>query len=141
MRETSTGKNYDSILPSRLGNEYNNHYKNATDVISYFESSNTTLIDLTRTYVNAAYSSTIPPTILQSAFGRVAVLRSPTMWICEDGTTLGCEGNACCPLNCTHVYGYTMYGTSLYDTHTHTLTHILTRTGYSSVCTLQWHNP
>ena len=143
MRETSVGANYDTILPSRLGNSYvvferearelhtrkstleyplnclrklnprfalehryNNTFSNSTDVITYFES-NVNLIDLTRTYVNAAFSSTIPPEILQSAFGRVAVLRSPTMWINQDDTVLGCEGNACCPLNCTHVYGYT----------------------------------
>eukprot|EP00938_MAST-03A_sp_MAST-3A-sp1_P004255 g4255.t1 len=106
MRETSVGANYDTILPSRLGNSYNNYFSNSTDVITYLES-NVNLIDLTRTYVNAAFSSTIPPEILQSAFGRVAVLRSPTMWINQDDTVLGCEGNACCPLNCTHVYGYT----------------------------------
>mgnify|MGYP006162579369 CR=1 FL=1 len=34
-------------------------------------------------------------------------MRSPTMWWCEDGTVLGSEGNGCCPLNCSHVYGYT----------------------------------
>lgn len=28
------------------------------------------------------------------------------MWRCADGTVLGSEGNGCCPLNCSHVYGY-----------------------------------
>ena len=34
-------------------------------------------------------------------------MNSGTMWRCLDGTVMGTEGNGCCPLNCTHVYGYT----------------------------------
>ncbi|VEU40362.1 unnamed protein product [Pseudo-nitzschia multistriata] len=65
------------------------------------------LLELTRLYVETLYSSTIPWEILESAAGRVAVARSPTMFWTESGIVLGNEGNECCPLNCTHVYGYT----------------------------------
>ena len=29
------------------------------------------------------------------------------MWWTKDGIVMGSEGNGCCPLNCSHVYGYT----------------------------------
>jgi len=41
-------------------------------------------------------------------------MRSPTMWLSKAGVTLGYEGNGCCPLNCTHVYGYTTLLERLY---------------------------
>ena len=62
------------------------------------------------------FASTIPPELLDSAAGRVACMRSATMfWTNQscslnygsNGCILGSEGNGCCMLNCTHVYGYT----------------------------------
>jgi hypothetical protein len=49
------------------------------------------------------FESTVPPTVLDSAAGRVACMRSATMWWTKDGIVQGCEGNRCCPLNCSHV--------------------------------------
>jgi len=61
-------------------------------------------------------SSTIPPDLLDSAAGRVATMNSVTIFACEDGTVLGTEGNGCCPVNCTHVYGYTTLMERLFPT-------------------------
>ena len=58
--------------------------------------------------------STVPPDLLDSAAGRLAVMRSATMWWTKAGIVLGCEGNGCCPLNCSHVYGYTTLLERLY---------------------------
>ena len=83
------------------------------------------LLELTRLYVKTLYGSTIPYDILESAASKLATMRSPTMfWIepppstADDpnatGIVLGNEGNECCPLNCTHVYGYTTLLERLY---------------------------
>ena len=68
----------------------------------------------TRIYTETMYNSTIPPDLLDSAAGRLAVMRSATMWWNKSGIVLGCEGNGCCPLNCTHVYGYATLMERLY---------------------------
>ena len=66
------------------------------------------LLELTRSYVKTLYDeSTIPYEILECAASKLAIMRSPTMFWSSDGIVLGNEGNECCPLNCTHVYGYT----------------------------------
>ena len=61
----------------------------------------------TRLYRDTLFASTMPPELLGCASSKVAHLRCPTMWWTENGVVMGCEGNGCCPLNCTHVYGYT----------------------------------
>ena len=90
-----------------LGNNYNNWFADATAAADYTSANIASLTTVTRLYRNTMFSSTIPPGLLDSAAGRAAVMRSPTMWWSEAGIVLGCEGNGCCPLNCTHVYGYT----------------------------------
>eukprot|EP00536_Pseudo-nitzschia_multiseries_P005102 jgi/Psemu1/323742/estExt_fgenesh1_pg.C_930002 len=76
-------------------------------VLSDSEAKPKDVLELTRLYVKTLYSSTIPWQVLESAAGRVAVARSPTMFWAESGIVLANEGNDCCPLNCTHVWGYT----------------------------------
>jgi hypothetical protein len=56
----------------------------------------------------------MPWEFLESAAGRLACMRSPTMFWTKAGIVLGNEGNNCCPLNCTHVYGYTTLLERLY---------------------------
>lgn len=116
MRDTSVGSAYANILPSVLGNYYSSKwFSDAPDVFTYAASQvDAYLLPLTKTFVETAYATSIPSALLDSAVGRLAVLRSPTMWRNADGTVLGCEGNGCCPLNCTHVYGYTTLIERLY---------------------------
>ena len=98
---------YEKLLPSVLGNYYANLFGNARDVAVSVHRRIAYLRGATRAYVDALYGSTIPPDLLDSAAGRLAVMRSPTMWWTHAGVVMGTEGNGCCPLNCTHVYGYT----------------------------------
>lgn len=96
-------------LPSPiLGNYYQNWYDSAEDVVQKSLSRMDYLVSTTRTYVDILYSTTIPWELLESAAGRVSVMRSPSMFWTREGLVLGNEGNDCCPLNCTHVYGYSM---------------------------------
>lgn len=97
----------DNLPKDIWGNRYATWFKDAKDVACQFSSNARSLMDVTRSFVDTLYGSTIPWEVLESAAGRVACLRSPTMFWSKDGVVLGNEGNACCPLNCTHVYGYT----------------------------------
>jgi non-lysosomal glucosylceramidase len=95
-------------LPTVLGNNYNNWFADASAAADYAAANIASLAAVTRTYRDIIFRSSVPPVLLDSAAGKVAHLRCPTMWQTEAGIVLGTEGNGCCPLNCTHVYGYTM---------------------------------
>ena len=116
MRDESVrgSKAWDQILPARLGNHYATQFKDASAVAEYARTHAEYLVSTTVDYVEAMYSSSIPWKLTDSAAGRAAVLRSPTMWQSEAGIVHGTEGNGCCPLNCTHVYGYTTLMERLY---------------------------
>ena len=95
-------------LPKDIwGNQYSTWFADAKDVACQFSASSSDLIAKTRLFVETLYQSSIPWEVLESAAGRMACLRSPTMFWTADGRVLGNEGNDCCPLNCSHVYGYT----------------------------------
>ena len=94
-------------LPSTLGNMYNNWFADAVDVCKQFATNQAALCTTTRKYRDTMYATSIPWSFLETAAGRLACMRSPTMFWTEKGVVLGNEGNNCCPLNCTHVYGYT----------------------------------
>jgi uncharacterized protein (DUF608 family) len=106
-REESCGKSHDTILPPMLGNRYATWFANANDVLTYTAAKLDYLQSTTRLYRDTMFATTIPWQLLDSAAGRAAIMRSPTMWWTANGIVMGCEGNNCCPLNCTHVYGYT----------------------------------
>ena len=101
-------------LPKVLGNMYSNWFGNSTDVVDYFVSKADFLATTTHRYVQTMYSTTIPYELLESAAGRLCVMRCPSMFWTKDGTVLFNEGNNCCPLNCTHVIGYTFLLERLY---------------------------
>ena len=90
-----------------IGNRYATLYTDAGAVARVLAASLDDLLASTRLYRDVLFRSTMPPELLDSAAGRVAVARSPTMFRTAEGVVLGTEGNGCCPLNCTHVYGYT----------------------------------
>eukprot|EP01045_Picozoa_sp_COSAG04_P001487 COSAG04_NODE_50_length_31170_cov_2.965080_18_plen_116_part_00 len=96
------GTRWDGVLPKTLGNHYNNRFSSAKDVVSKVSPRLDQLRSTTRRYVEILFGSTIPPPIVESAAGRLAVMRSPTMFWSEAGVVLGTEGNGCCPLNCAH---------------------------------------
>lgn len=106
-RNASVGDAYNNILPEVLGNFYSTWFSDASVVARYVQDNMSRLLSTTRTYRDIMFRTTLPPNLLDTAAGRVAVMRSGTMWRNKDGTVMGTEGNGCCPLNCTHVYGYT----------------------------------
>lgn len=110
------GAAWDKALPNGdlLGNQYQNWFADAAAAAAYLRANLPYLVDTTAAYVETMYGSTLPWQLVDSAAGRAAVLRSPTMWWTADGTVMGCEGNGCCPLNCSHVYGYTTLIERLY---------------------------
>jgi len=109
------GKRWDKILTDELlGNRYAEWFGDAKEVLQHVGSKLSYLVGTTELYTDTMYSSSIPWQLLDSAAGRAAVLRSPTMWWTKDGIVMGSEGNGCCPLNCSHVYGYTTLMERLY---------------------------
>lgn len=93
----------------RLGNMYNNWFKNAEEVTDYVCGNFDRLQEETHAFHSAFYSTTLPRYLLDTITANLAIIRSPLyMWL-EDGTVAGFEGtDSCCPMNCTHVYNYAM---------------------------------
>ncbi|CAH3116002.1 unnamed protein product, partial [Pocillopora meandrina] len=95
-----------------IGNQYCKFWKNINEVLYYTTANLESLTLSTRVFRNAMFDSTLPWQIIDSAAGRLSVVRSPTcMWL-ADGNLYGFEGcskvGGCCPLNCTHVFNYEM---------------------------------
>lgn len=93
----------------RLGNQYNNWFSNAGEVIDYVAANRERLDRETRAFHQTFYDSTLPHWLLDTVSANISTIRSPIyIWI-EDGTVGGFEGtDACCPMNCTHVFNYAM---------------------------------
>ena len=96
-------------LDHRLGNQYNNWFASAGDAAAYVEEHFARLYEETKRFHTALYDSTLPRWLLDCVTANAALLRSPIYVWLEDGTVAGFEGaDACCPMNCTHVYNYVM---------------------------------
>ncbi|XP_078352684.1 non-lysosomal glucosylceramidase-like [Oculina patagonica] len=95
-----------------IGNQYSKFWKDIKEVLNYTVTNMDTLTVKTRAFRDAMFDSKLPWQMIDSAAGRVSVIRSPTcMWM-GDGNLYGFEGcnkvGGCCPLNCTHVFNYEM---------------------------------
>eukprot|EP00039_Didymoeca_costata_P014944 m.247006 g.247006 ORF g.247006 m.247006 type:complete len:1001 (-) comp16124_c0_seq1:153-3155(-) len=117
-RVAMVGHSHDGnkYLPDVLGNMYSNWFEDAVASAQYMNQNSQMLLNTTRMYRDTMFASTVPWEILDTAAGRVACMRSPTMWWAKNGIVLGNEGNVCCPLNCSHVYGYTVLLERLFPT-------------------------
>lgn len=104
-----------------LGNQYNNWFRSAADVVEYVEHHRDRLTDETRLTRNTLYDTTLPFPVIESVVSQVSIIRSPTCFWDEKGHFYGFEGcsgastlhhteayGGCCPLNCTHVWNYEM---------------------------------
>eukprot|EP00931_Biecheleriopsis_adriatica_P045585 TRINITY_DN26102_c0_g1_i2.p1 TRINITY_DN26102_c0_g1~~TRINITY_DN26102_c0_g1_i2.p1 ORF type:complete len:944 (+),score=138.92 TRINITY_DN26102_c0_g1_i2:64-2895(+) len=107
-RSLSEMAQWQKILPANLGANYSNWFADALAVAAELKAKMADLLPATRLYRDTVYGSTLPENIIQSAAGRAALMGSPTMWWTKDAIVQGFEGNHCCPLNCSHVYGYTV---------------------------------
>jgi uncharacterized protein (DUF608 family) len=93
----------------RLGNQYNHWFKNAAEVVNYVADNFERLERETKLFHQTFYDSTLPRWLLDGVTANASIIRSPIFVWLEDGTFAGYEGaDACCPMNCTHVYNYAM---------------------------------
>ncbi|MCK5863219.1 MAG: hypothetical protein KAH38_12090, partial [Candidatus Hydrogenedentes bacterium] len=93
----------------RLGNMYNNWFKNAGEAADYVLANFEYLQKETRTFHNTFYATTLPRYLLDTITANLAIIRSPLYVWLEDGTVAAFEGtDSCCPMNCTHVFNYVM---------------------------------
>ncbi|MCC6145390.1 MAG: twin-arginine translocation signal domain-containing protein [Candidatus Hydrogenedentes bacterium] len=99
----------------RLGNQYNNWFSDAPAVVDYLVENFERLERETRLFHDTFYDSTLPHWLLDGITANLSTLRSPIIMWLEDGTVAGFEGSdACCPMNCTHVYNYAMSAAFLF---------------------------
>ncbi len=100
-----------------LGVMYANWFRSATDVVRYVAQNFERLGRETRLWRDTFYDSTLPYPLLDAVSSQASIIRTPTCVWLEDGNFHGfegccgastghCEGSGCCPLNCTHVWGY-----------------------------------
>lgn len=93
----------------RLGNQYNNWFDSASAVLDYINTAWPRLSESTARYHAALYDTTLPRWMVDAISANTAIVRSPIYVWLEDGSVGGFEGtDACCPMNCTHVYNYAM---------------------------------
>jgi len=90
----------------RIGNMYNNWFRDAGDVARYVARNLPRLTTETLAYHDAIYDTTLPYYVVDAITSQADVIRSQTCMWTEADHFLGFEGNACCPMNCTHVWNY-----------------------------------
>lgn len=99
----------------RLGNQYNGWFADAPAVAEYVQANLPRLQEETTRYHAALYKTTLPRWYMDAISANTAIVRSPIYVWLEDGSVGGFEGtDACCPMNCTHVYNYAMVMPYLY---------------------------
>ncbi len=90
----------------RIGNMYNNWFRDSYEVAGYVQAQFQRLYDQTELFRATFYDSTLPYWFLDCISSQISTIRTQTcMWI-EDGTVACFEGAGCCPMNCTHVWNY-----------------------------------
>ncbi|XP_065909541.1 non-lysosomal glucosylceramidase-like [Dysidea avara] len=102
----------DDMSQFYLGNMYTTYWPTIEDVLNYTVQNFQGLSTSTYGFRDAMFETSLPWQLVDSAAGRVSVIRSPsTMWL-ADGNFYCFEGcsaqTGCCPLNCTHVLNYEM---------------------------------
>ncbi len=94
----------------RLGNMYNNWFKDSLQVADYAVSHANYLIGGTKKFHDTFYDSSLPYYLLDCISSQISTLATTTVMWLEDGTLAAFEGSGdrsgCCPMNCTHVWNY-----------------------------------
>jgi uncharacterized protein (DUF608 family) len=103
-----------------LGNQYNNWFRSALDVVSYVDTNRERLTAETRQARDTLFDSSLPAPLIDAVTSQMSIARTPTCFWIEDGNFYGFEGcngastprwdpvEGSCPLNCTHVWNYEM---------------------------------
>ncbi|MDO4273512.1 MAG: GH116 family glycosyl hydrolase [Eubacteriales bacterium] len=91
-------------------NYYSTLWKNAAETIGYFRENEAMLMEKSRLFADALYSTTLPADVIESLVSAITVIRSNTCFRIEDGRFFGWEGcfehAGSCPGTCTHVWNY-----------------------------------
>jgi len=90
----------------RIGNMYSNWFGDADAVAQYLARNLGRLRADTMAYHDAIYDTSLPYYVVDAITSQADVIRSQTCMWTEANHFLGFEGNACCPMNCTHVWNY-----------------------------------
>lgn len=89
---------------------YATSWKDAQDVSLYIHDNYQSLRKRTLAFHDALFSSTLPWYVLEAVSANLAILKSPTLLLQENGDLWGWEGcfcdRGCCPGSCTHVWNY-----------------------------------
>jgi uncharacterized protein (DUF608 family) len=89
---------------------YAAHWQDAREVALYVHENYADLKRRTQTFHDALFRSTLPGYVLDAVSANLAIIKSPTVLLQEDGNLWGWEGcfcdKGCCPGSCTHVWNY-----------------------------------
>jgi uncharacterized protein (DUF608 family) len=89
---------------------YASQWKDARDVAAYIQRHYIDLRKKTQAFHDALFSSTLPDYVLEAVSANLAIIKSPTILLQENGKMWGWEGCfcdcGCCPGSCTHVWNY-----------------------------------
>ncbi len=97
---------------------YVNHWQNAAEVAQYACAHYARLRARTGAFHAALFASTLPAYVLDAVSANLAILKSPTVLLQENGNLWAWEGcfpdQGCCPGSCTHVWNYAQAFPNLY---------------------------
>ena len=89
---------------------YTSHWSDARQVALYVHENYESLRRRTQAFHDAIFSSTLPPYVLDAVSANLAIIKSPTVLLQENGNLWGWEGcfsdRGCCSGSCTHVWNY-----------------------------------
>jgi uncharacterized protein (DUF608 family) len=89
---------------------YVNYWNDARDVALYIHEHYTSLRQRTQAFHDALFASSLPAYVLEAVSANLAIIKSPTILLQENGDLWGWEGcfceKGCCPGSCTHVWNY-----------------------------------
>ena len=89
---------------------YVSYWRDARNVAEYVHNHYASLRTRTQAFHDALFSSSLPSYALEAISANLAILKSPTILLQENGNLWGWEGcffdRGCCPGSCTHVWNY-----------------------------------
>ncbi len=91
---------------------YATQIQNAQEAADRFFTESDELIRRTLRFEEALFSSSLPPSVIQSVSATISTLHTPTVLRLEDGTFWAWEGcgpsDGCCAGTCSHVWNYSL---------------------------------